>query len=117
MRLLLASMLVLVACGKGAKDGASCEAVGTRFLELAHKQIDDAAGADEVDPETRAGVEGHLPAMRDAMVRACKEHEWPAETRGCYASATKDADMEACYAAMSPELRARLDEATAGKTP
>jgi hypothetical protein len=106
-------LLALAACGKGTKDGASCKDVGTRFLEVAQRQLADAAG--DVDVETRAAVDSHLPAMRDAIVRACEDHEWPAQTRGCYASAAAGGDMEACYQAMPPELRARLDEATAGK--
>lgn len=113
----VALLLLLAACAKGGDDGATCEAAGARFLELAHHQLENAAKAGHLDAKTRATVDGHVPAMRDAMVRACKEHGWPAETRACFAGAANDTAITTCYETMPPELKARLDRATAGGEP
>ncbi len=113
----LAMSLALVAggCGKQAADGASCDAVGARFLALAHQQLADAQRTGDVDAPTRARIDNHVPAIRDAMVRACKEHGWAAETRACFAAADSDGKMKACYQAMAPEQRALLEQSAAGK--
>lgn len=110
LALLLA--LALPACGKGKKDGASCEDVGARFLALAHAQVDSAAKAGDVAPELETAVESHLPAMRDSMVRACKEDGWSKETRDCFAAASSDTRMTACYQTMPAEQRALLEKAS-----
>lgn len=116
--LLLAGALALAvtACNKGkAKDGASCDEVGARFLAVAKLQLDTAEKAGEVDARTRTRVENHVPAIRDAMVRACKENGWDGATRSCFAAADDDGKMKACYQAMSPEQRALLEKSAAGK--
>ncbi|MCA9677825.1 MAG: hypothetical protein H6709_01260 [Kofleriaceae bacterium] len=116
--------LVLITCGlaatspgckKKAGDGASCDAVGARFLAVAHRQLDDAVKTGAADPETRKRVEGTVPAIRDAMVRACKEDGWAADTRTCFAGASDDAAMKACYQGLAPEQRAMLEKAAAGQ--
>ena len=104
--------LALPACGKGKKEGASCEDVGARFLALAHAQVDNAAKAGDVDPELETAVESHLPAMRDSMVKACKEDGWSVETRDCFAGASDDKKMTACYQTMPAEQRALLEKAS-----
>jgi hypothetical protein len=111
LALVAALTLALTGCGKGKKDGASCEEVGARFLALAHAQVDSAAKAGDVDPELETAVESHLPAMRDSMVRACKEDGWSKETRDCFAAAADDTRMTACYQTMPAEQRALLEKA------
>ena len=115
----LALTLALAAssCGKGAKDGASCDDVGARFLALAHAQLDGAAEAGELDAERKTAVESHLPAMRDAMVRACKEDGWSKETRDCFAGASSDTQMTSCYQTMPAEQRALLEKASSTPEP
>lgn len=104
--------LALAACGKGKQGGASCEDVGARFLALAHAQVDNAARAGDVEPDLETAVESHLPAMRDSMVRACKEDGWSKATRDCFAAASTDTTMTACYQAMPAEQRALLEKAS-----
>jgi len=112
----LVLVLTAAACGKGKKDGASCEDVGARFLALAHQQLDRAAEAGDVDPEIGKAVAGHVPAMRDAMVRACKEDGWSVETRTCFAGAASDTQMTGCYQTMPAEQRALLEKASSPPT-
>jgi hypothetical protein len=114
----LVVVLVLGAagCGKGKKDGASCDDVGARFLALAHQQLDSAAKAGDVDAELKTRVESHVPAMRDAMVRACKEDGWAKETRDCFANAAGDTEMTGCYQSMPAEQRALLEKASSPPT-
>lgn len=104
--------LALGACGKGKKEGASCGDVGARFLAIAQAQVDSAAKAGDVDAELETAVESHLPAMRDAMVRACKEDGWSKETRDCFAGAASDTAMTSCYQTMPAEQRALLEKAS-----
>jgi hypothetical protein len=106
----LATMLVLGACGSKSRDGASCDEVGARFADLARRQLDEAEKAGAVDTATRGSVAGHVPAMRDAMVRHCKEGGWSAETRGCFAKAMTDTQMNDCYASMPADQRAKLEK-------
>ncbi len=109
-------LLAAVGCGKGKQGaGDSCDAVGANFLALSQRQLDEARAAKQVDDQTHASVGGHLPAIRDAMVRACKDNAWTVETRGCFARANDDATMSACYQAMPAEQRALLEKASAGE--
>lgn len=104
--------VLLLACHRGAKDPAACEIVGQRFVDLAHRQLDDASKAGSVDDHTRASVDSHVPAMRDSIVRACKEGNWAADLRTCFSTASDGAAMESCYQTMPPEQRALLDKAS-----
>jgi hypothetical protein len=105
---LLFSSLASGAC-KGKKDGPSCDDVGTAFLAISHRQLDDAP-KDQLDSATKATVESHLPAMRDSMVLACKEGKWSAESRGCFTGAGDPKSMESCYETLSPEQQKVLDD-------
>lgn len=112
----LALVSALAGCGKG-KGPATCEAAGARFLELAKQQLAGAEKGGDVDPETRGAVEGHLPAIRDALVRSCRENGWSEEVRACFANAAGDAAIRACYQAMPAEQRALLEKSSAGALP
>jgi len=113
-RLVIVAALALAAapagCHRGKHDGASCDEVGARFTDLARRQLDQAKQAGAVDDKTRTAVEGHVPAMRDSIVRGCKEGGWSAETRGCFARAESDTQMTTCYAAMPADQRAKLEK-------
>jgi hypothetical protein len=111
---LLLAALAAAACGKGPAEGAPCDEVGTNFLALAHADLRLAADAGAVDPETRGDTESHLPAIRDSIVRHCKEDGWSAATRDCFASARSADHMTRCYEALPPEHRDPLDKASAG---
>jgi hypothetical protein len=104
-RAALVCLLLLAACGKHKKDGSTCEEGGTAFLALSHKELDTAS----VDSKTRDTVESHVPAMRDSMVRACKEGHWAVEARRCFASAADDAAMESCYQMLTADQQAVLE--------
>jgi hypothetical protein len=99
-----------VGCAKGKHDGTSCDAVGANFLALSDRQLADAEKTGGVDAKTRAAVETHVPAMRDSMVRACKESGWSAESRACFAAASDDAAMMSCYQTLAPEQQALLEK-------
>lgn len=116
MSLALGVLLAAAGCGKGTGKGSGdgCDPVGANFLTLSHRQLDDARAAKQVDDQTYASIAGHLPAIRDAMVRACKESAWSVETRGCFANATSDAELAGCYQAMPAEQRELLEKSSAG---
>ena len=111
----LAATVLLFACHRGAKDPAACEVVGQRFLDITHRQVDDATATGTADEATRAAVSSHIPAMRDSIVRACHEGNWSADTRGCFATATDATAMESCYQSMPPDQRALLDKASSAE--
>jgi hypothetical protein len=108
--LVVVTTLALAACGSKSRDGASCDEVGARFVDLAKRQLDEAEKTGGLDTKTHASVASHVPAMRDAMVRHCKEGGWSAETRGCFAKVTTDSQMNDCYASMPADQRAKLEQ-------
>ena len=108
--LVAAAALAFAACGKRAHDGATCEEVGARFVDLARRQLEAAREAGDVGADAHGAVASHVPAMRDTMVRACKEGSWSADTRGCFAKAESDTQMTTCYASMPADQRAKLEK-------
>jgi hypothetical protein len=94
-------------CGKrdASKAGASCEAVGARFLAVARAQL--AARAD-LDASLRTGIEDLLSPMRDGMVRACREGAWTPAARDCFAAASDDAATKACYQQLTADQQQAL---------
>ncbi len=111
---LRAALLVLAlgACSKKAKEGATCEEVGARFLELTASDLDNAARAKTIDPTSRGLAETQRPAMRDSIVRHCKEDGWSPEIRSCFAAAPDGDGMTLCYQRLPDEPRARLDSSS-----
>ena len=108
-RFLLVAVLC-TGCHKGKKDGATCDDVGAAFLALGHRQLEDAEKAGGLDAKTRATVESHVPAMRDSMVRLCKETSWSGDSRRCFVNATDDAAMLSCYQTLTTDQQAKLEE-------
>jgi len=115
VRWLLAVIAVAVllgsACRRSAGDQASCDAVGVRFLAIAHDDLARKGGG--LDPELRDGVAGLLAPMRDAIVRACRRDGWAAPARGCFAAATSEVEFRACAEQLSGEQRTRLEQSSA----
>jgi hypothetical protein len=105
-------LLVLAACSKKAKDGATCDEVGAKMLELSTGDLEAATKAGRTDPEMHALAEAQLPAMRDSIVRHCKEDGWSPQVRGCFATATDGDAMTLCYQRLPDEQRGRLDSAS-----
>jgi len=121
-RLALVAVLALASagttgCKKKPADGATCDQAGAKFAANVHHTIGAAEKAKDTDATGRRTIDDTVPAMRDAMVRACKEHGWPAETRRCFAEAVDGAAEAACYEAMPPEMRAKLDASSAEPAP
>jgi hypothetical protein len=113
-RLALVALLALAGgCKKHKSDGATCDQAGATFAANVHRRAADAEKAGDTDATGRRTLDDTVPAMRDSMVRSCKEHGWPVETRQCFADAADGAAETACYEAMPPELRAKLDAASA----
>jgi hypothetical protein len=98
-------------CRGGAGDAAPpCSAVGTRFLQFAHYDLDQA----RVDDATRRAVADQLPAMRDALAQACTEGRWSPTVRDCLVAAGDHAAFEACEQQLTDEQRRDLDRANRG---
>lgn len=110
---LIAALAALAACKHPAGAGAPCDAVGARFVTIATTEL--AARAD-LEADLAGGVRDLLPAIRDGMVRACKETTWTAPARDCFAGAADGKAMKACYGQLTPDQRTSLDRASAGKT-
>lgn len=100
----------LAGCKHG-KGGASCDAVGVRFLALAQA---DLAAAKELDGASRRGVAGMLAPMRDAMVRACREDGWSPEARACFIASADPTQFQACERTLSEPQRELLRKAAGG---
>jgi hypothetical protein len=105
-------VVALAACSKKAKEGATCDEVGARLLELSSDELDTAARSDKVSPSMRTLAEAQLPAMRDSIVRHCKEDGWAPEIRGCFAAAADGDGMTICYQRLPDEQRALLDRSS-----
>jgi hypothetical protein len=94
-----------------SRSGASCDAVGARFLAVARAQL---ASRPEVDAALRTGIEDLLAPMRDGMVRACSDGAWTPAARDCFAAASDDAAMKSCYQQLSPAQQQSLATHSAG---
>jgi hypothetical protein len=105
-------MLLLAGCSKKAKDGATCDQVGARLFELTGAELELAARTERVDPDTRTLSAAQLPAMRDSIVRHCKDDGWSPEIRGCFVAAADGDGMTICYQRLPDEQRARLDRSS-----
>ena len=112
MRTLLA-LAVLAACRAKAPEGAPCSAVATRQMTLAEADLGSAA----VDPALRQRAEQQLPAIRDALERACREGGWSARIRNCLVQATDHAAFQGCEQKLTDDQRRALDLAARGETP
>lgn len=108
----LAGLGGLGACRGHAGGGAPCGKVAGRFLQIARE---DAAQA-TLDAATRRAVDEQLPAMRDALAKACSDGEWPAPVRDCMARAADHVALEACEAQLADPQRQALDRAARGET-
>ena len=104
----LASVVVLGAGCKRHKGGATCDAAGARFLELAHQGLDADA---TLDAAGKRGVRGLLAPARDAMVRACREDGWAEDARACFVAAADPAAFRACEAKLTAPQRELLHTA------
>jgi hypothetical protein len=107
------ALAALAVTAAGCKRGgaASCDAVGARFLALAHQDLDATA---DLDAASRRGLSGLLAPMRDSMVRACREDRWAVDARTCFIGATDVAALRACEATLTAPQRELL-RAAAGK--
>lgn len=95
--------LAAAACGKAA-DAPSCEAAGAKLVVLAQASVTSA----KVDDEVRGHLADQLPAMRDALVEACKESDWAPAVRRCLVDAIDPAAFEQCQHALTAAQRDRL---------
>jgi hypothetical protein len=107
------SGLAGVACRGGSGDAAPpCGAVAAKFLEIAKHDLDSA----RVDEATSRAVADQLPAIRDALARACTEGSWSAATRKCLVGASDRGGVEMCEQQLTDEQRRDLDRATRGNS-
>jgi hypothetical protein len=100
-------------CRGGAGDAAPpCGAVAAKFYEIAKHDLETA----KVDDATARAVTDQLPAMRDALARACTEGTWSGATRKCLVHANDHAGVETCEQQLTDEQRRDLDRATRGNS-
>lgn len=111
--LALASVVIVGSgCRKKVTDEAPCGTVANRLFTIAR---DDLAKA-TVDPVSRRSVADQLPAMRDALMKACTDGAWSREARNCMANAPDHAAFQACQLQLTDGQRSKLDEAARGET-
>lgn len=111
--LLLATGLFLVVagsalagCGKktdAAGDGASCEALGAHFAELAHAEAATLA-ADHPEKKAAEAQLALIPKARTALVTECRDEKWSPELRACFAAATSADEFKANCAALAKRV-------------
>ena len=106
-------LLLVLACRATPRDGAPCSAVATRQRTLAA----DALGSATVEPATRALVERSLPALQQALTRACEGGAWSPAVRDCMVQARDHAAFQACELQLTDDQRRALDLAARGVTP
>ncbi|HUH03069.1 MAG TPA: hypothetical protein VML75_13830 [Kofleriaceae bacterium] len=93
-------------CGNeqsGENDGASCEALGAHFAELAQAE---AAKLPDGDPEKKA-AEAQLaliPKARAALITECREEKWSPELRACFVAARSADEFQAKCAALAKRV-------------
>ena len=115
MRLALVFLVLALgaACRARPRDSATRDAVAARVSTLARADL----GSATVAPETRELVAAQLPAMRDALARACTEAAWAPAVRNCMVQARDHAAFQACEQRLTDDQRRALDLAARGVTP
>lgn len=103
----------VLACRATPRAGAPCNAVATRQRTLA----EGALGSATVEPATRALVERSLPALQEALMRACEGGAWSPAVRDCMVQAPDHAAFQACELRLTDDQRRALDLAARGETP
>lgn len=100
-------------CRGGAGDAAPpCGAVAANFHEIAKYDLASA----KVDEATSRAVSDQLPAIRDALAKACTEGKWSEATRKCLVRANDHGGVEMCEQQLTDEQRRDLDRATRGNS-
>ncbi|MBA3819732.1 MAG: hypothetical protein H0X17_12620 [Deltaproteobacteria bacterium] len=110
LRVLIPVILLAAASGGCRRDpdaAPPCGAIGAKLLVIARADL-DAAGATH-DDATRRGVLDQLPAMRDALVNACKETRWTDAVRRCLVAAPDHVAFEGCQQQLTDSQRQALD--------
>jgi small lipoprotein (TIGR04454 family) len=103
---------VAFGCGKKPKDEAPCGTVAGRLFTIARDEL----GKATADAATRRSVADQLPAMRDALTKACTDGKWSREARNCMANAPDHAAFQGCQQQLTDDQRRKLDEAARGET-
>jgi hypothetical protein len=111
MRRLAVVLLVLGACHGRAGNAPPCGTVAGRFFMLAR----DEASKATLDPETRRALGDQLPAMRDALAKACSDGGWSADVRACMVGADSHLALQACEQQLTDAQRRALDHAARGE--
>ncbi|HET9623174.1 MAG TPA: hypothetical protein VFP84_17495 [Kofleriaceae bacterium] len=97
----------------GTDPPPTCGVVAARFLDLARRDLEAA----KVDEASSRAVKAQLPAMRDALARACNEGKWSEATRRCLVRANDHIGLEACEQELTDEQRRDLDRGLSGGKP
>jgi hypothetical protein len=108
--------VVMLAAGCHAADSEpppTCGVIAARFLDLARHDLEAA----KVDEASSRAVKAQLPAMRDALARACNEGKWNEATRRCLVRANDHIGLEACEQDLTDEQRRDLDRGLSGGKP
>jgi hypothetical protein len=110
MRAGSALLFALAASCRGGTTDAPCGTAAGRFYMIAKADLD------KVDDETRRAVEDQLPAMRDALDRACREDDWTSRVRNCLANAPNHQAFEDCERGLTEAQRNGLERTARGET-
>jgi hypothetical protein len=91
MRVVLAMSFALAvgACRRGPPE-VDCGAAGRAWVELVHKELE------AEDPARRAEANAIVPALREELVKRCKDDAWSPAIRRCVADARSPAELERC---------------------
>ncbi|MBP6628066.1 MAG: hypothetical protein KBG28_05085 [Kofleriaceae bacterium] len=91
---------LLLGCGCGRKDPASCRAVGARVGLLAAADVKAMApGQARRDAELAAGP------LAEVVTRTCEETRWDAAVRTCLVGASDGTAVATCAQALAPAQR------------
>ena|SRR6185312_16719234 len=100
------------ACHQRAVESAPCSAVAGRLTTITRAAL----GSATVDPEVRPLVTAQLPALQNALTRACSDGAWSAAIRNCMVQAPDHAAFQLCEQKLTDDQRRALDQAARGET-
>jgi hypothetical protein len=112
----IGSIFVAVLClasfaGCSKKSGGDCTA--TIDGMIGRIDVEMKAANDKLPPEVRKAGAEMMKTMSGAMIKACDEDKWSAETLKCIDDARDQAAAKQCDATLTPEQKKHVDEAVA----
>jgi hypothetical protein len=88
--LILAALIATVGSCKKSRE-IDCGMAAKGWVELVHRQL-----LSDQDAEGQAKATAVVPALREELVKRCREDGWSLQARRCIADAQTPADLERC---------------------